>query len=145
MINFSFDGKAYTAQEGDTLAAALLRNGIGLVGRSFKYHRPRGIMTAGVEEPNALVTVGTGVLDHDRWGCLRSPLLGGQMRANPLRLMCCAIKKGWLLPVKPPDGPSISIISGFLPKRTYWLIWWTCRDTAMPPSTEKLNTTGTAF
>jgi methylglutamate dehydrogenase subunit C len=59
VINFTFDGKAYQAQEGDTLAAALLRNGIGLVGRSFKYHRPRGIMTAGVEEPNALVTVGT--------------------------------------------------------------------------------------
>ncbi len=60
MINFIFDGKAYQAREGDTLAAALLRNGIGLVGRSFKYHRPRGIMTAGVEEPNALVTVGEG-------------------------------------------------------------------------------------
>lgn len=60
MINFRFDGKTYTAQEGDTLAAALLRNGIGLVGRSFKYHRPRGIMTAGIEEPNALVTVGEG-------------------------------------------------------------------------------------
>ncbi len=60
MINFTFDGKAYQAREGDTLAAALLRNGIGLVGRSFKYHRPRGIMTAGVEEPNALVTVGEG-------------------------------------------------------------------------------------
>lgn len=58
-INFTFDGKTYQAHEGDTLAAALLRNGIGLVGRSFKYHRPRGIMTAGVEEPNALVTVGT--------------------------------------------------------------------------------------
>jgi methylglutamate dehydrogenase subunit C len=60
MINFTFDGKAYQAREGDTLAAALLRNGIGHVGRSFKYHRPRGIMTAGVEEPNALVTVGEG-------------------------------------------------------------------------------------
>ena len=60
MISFSFDGKGYQAQEGDTLAAALLRNGIGLVGRSFKYHRPRGIMTAGVEEPNALVTAGEG-------------------------------------------------------------------------------------
>jgi methylglutamate dehydrogenase subunit C len=58
VINFTFDGKAFQAQEGDTLAAALLRNGIGLVGRSFKYHRPRGIMTAGIEEPNALVTVG---------------------------------------------------------------------------------------
>ncbi len=60
MITFTFDGKTYQAQEGDTLAAALLRSGIGLVGRSFKYHRPRGIMTAGVEEPNALVTVGEG-------------------------------------------------------------------------------------
>jgi methylglutamate dehydrogenase subunit C len=60
VINFTFDGKGYQAREGDTLAAALLRNGIGLVGRSFKYHRPRGIMTAGIEEPNALVTVGEG-------------------------------------------------------------------------------------
>ncbi len=60
MITFTFDGKAYPARDGDTLAAALLRNGIGLVGRSFKYHRPRGIMTAGIEEPNALVSVGTG-------------------------------------------------------------------------------------
>ena len=59
-INFTFDGRALKARAGDTLAAALLANGIGLVGRSFKYHRPRGIMTAGVEEPNALVTVGTG-------------------------------------------------------------------------------------
>ena len=60
MITFTFDGKRYEARKGDTLAAALLRNGIGLVGRSFKYHRPRGIMTAGIEEPNALVTVGEG-------------------------------------------------------------------------------------
>lgn len=59
-IRFTFDGKTLEAREGDTLAAALLRNGIGLVGRSFKYHRPRGIMSAGIEEPNALVTVGTG-------------------------------------------------------------------------------------
>ncbi len=42
---------------GDTLASALLANGIHLVGRSFKYHRPRGIFSAGAEEPNALVTV----------------------------------------------------------------------------------------
>lgn len=57
-IAFSFDGRPYFARPGDTLAAALLANGVQLVGRSFKYHRPRGIMTAGVEEPNALVTVG---------------------------------------------------------------------------------------
>jgi methylglutamate dehydrogenase subunit C len=59
-LTFHFDGKAYRARPGDTLAAALLANGITLVGRSFKYHRPRGIMAAGVEEPNALVTVGEG-------------------------------------------------------------------------------------
>ncbi len=58
-IRFTFDGKVLLARPGDTLAAALLANGIGLVARSFKYHRPRGIMAAGVEEPNALVTVGT--------------------------------------------------------------------------------------
>ncbi len=60
MIRFTFDGRALTAKPGQTLAAALLDNGIKLVGRSFKYHRPRGILSAGVEEPNALVTVGTG-------------------------------------------------------------------------------------
>ena len=59
-ISFTFDGKSYQARAGDTLAAALLSNGVGLIGRSFKYHRPRGIMAAGVEEPNALVTVGEG-------------------------------------------------------------------------------------
>jgi sarcosine oxidase subunit alpha len=59
-IAFTFDGRALKAKPGDTLAAALLRNGITLVARSFKYHRPRGILSAGVEEPNALVTVGEG-------------------------------------------------------------------------------------
>ncbi|MFM5883960.1 MAG: 2Fe-2S iron-sulfur cluster-binding protein [Novosphingobium sp.] len=59
-VRFTFDGQPLLARSGDTLAAALLANGIGLVARSFKYHRPRGIMAAGVEEPNALVTVGTG-------------------------------------------------------------------------------------
>ena len=59
-IPFTFDGTALLARPGETLAAALLANGVRLVGRSFKYHRPRGILAAGVEEPNALVTVGNG-------------------------------------------------------------------------------------
>jgi sarcosine oxidase subunit alpha len=54
---FTFDGKHYSGLAGDTLASALLANGVHLVGRSFKYHRPRGILSAGAEEPNALVTV----------------------------------------------------------------------------------------
>jgi len=57
-IGFSFDGRQYQGFEGDTLASALMAHDIRLVGRSFKYHRPRGIMTAGSEEPNALVTLG---------------------------------------------------------------------------------------
>ena len=54
---FTFDGKSYTAQEGDTVASALLAHGVHLLGRSFKYHRPRGILTSGPEEPNALLDV----------------------------------------------------------------------------------------
>jgi len=54
---FTFDGKSYTALEGDTVASALLAHGVHLLGRSFKYHRPRGILTAGPEEPNALLDV----------------------------------------------------------------------------------------
>ena len=59
-IRFSFNNRHYTGHEGDTLAAALLANGQRLVGRSFKYHRPRGIFTAGPEEPNALVELRNG-------------------------------------------------------------------------------------
>jgi sarcosine oxidase, subunit alpha len=56
-LNFRFDGVNYQGFAGDTLASALLANGVHLMGRSFKYHRPRGILSAGAEEPNALVTV----------------------------------------------------------------------------------------
>ncbi len=54
-LDFTFDGKRFAGHAGDTLASALLANGVRLVGRSFKYHRPRGALTAGSEEPNALV------------------------------------------------------------------------------------------
>lgn len=59
-VRFQFDDIGYTAFEGDTVASALLAKGQRLMGRSFKYHRPRGVLTAGSEEPNALVTVGRG-------------------------------------------------------------------------------------
>jgi sarcosine oxidase subunit alpha len=59
-VRFSFDGQRLTGHEGDTLASALLANGVKLVGRSFKYHRPRGILTAGSGEPNALVELRSG-------------------------------------------------------------------------------------
>lgn len=59
-IQFSFDGRPLSARQGDTVASALLANGIEVVGRSFKYHRPRGVSSCGPEETGALVTVGHG-------------------------------------------------------------------------------------
>jgi sarcosine oxidase subunit alpha len=59
-VTFTFDGKTLSGFEGDTLASALLANGVRLVGRSFKYHRPRGILSAGPDEPNALVELREG-------------------------------------------------------------------------------------
>jgi sarcosine oxidase subunit alpha len=59
-ISFTFDGRLLGGHPGDSLASALLANGVTLMGRSFKYHRPRGVLGAGVEEPNALVGVGRG-------------------------------------------------------------------------------------
>ncbi|MES0097496.1 sarcosine oxidase subunit alpha family protein [Mesorhizobium sp. M0019] len=58
-VEFTFDARKLAGYRGDTLASALLANGVTLVGRSFKYHRPRGIFSAGPEEPNALVTLGS--------------------------------------------------------------------------------------
>ncbi len=60
-ISFTFDGRTYQGYHGDTLASALLANGVRMVGRSFKYHRPRGIYGLGSEEPSALVRLRTGV------------------------------------------------------------------------------------
>ena len=65
-IGFTFDGRTFSGHPGDTLASALLASGERLVGRSFKYHRPRGIMSHGSDEPNAL-------LDVDRGGGRRDP------------------------------------------------------------------------
>ncbi|WP_108858785.1 sarcosine oxidase subunit alpha family protein [Ruegeria sp. Alg231-54] len=59
-VNFQFDNHNYTAHPGDTLGSALLANDVRLIGRSFKYHRPRGLLTAGSEEPNGIVELRSG-------------------------------------------------------------------------------------
>ena len=59
-FDFTFDGKPFTGHAGDTLASALIANGVHLMGRSFKYHRPRGVISAGASEPNALVELREG-------------------------------------------------------------------------------------
>ncbi|MBT9385680.1 sarcosine oxidase subunit alpha family protein [Pseudooceanicola sp. CBS1P-1] len=60
VLSFTFDGVRYSGHPGDTLASALLANGVQLMGRSFKYHRPRGVVSSGSEEPNALVELRSG-------------------------------------------------------------------------------------
>ncbi|MGE4057000.1 MAG: FAD-dependent oxidoreductase [Vicinamibacterales bacterium] len=60
VLDFRFDGRRFSGFSGDTLASALLAAGVRVVGRSFKLHRPRGLLAAGVEEPNALMQVGEG-------------------------------------------------------------------------------------
>jgi len=101
-LKFRFDGADYAGHPGDTLASALLANGVKLVGRSFKYHRPRGILTAGPEEPNALVEVleegqqtpnvratvqelyeGLAAQSQNRWPSLRMDLLAVNDLAAP--------------------------------------------------------------
>ena len=72
LLSFRFDGAVYHGYEGDTLASALLANGVHLVARSFKYHRPRGILSAGAEEPNALVQLREGARTEPN---MRAPLV----------------------------------------------------------------------
>ncbi|MEE8307714.1 MAG: 2Fe-2S iron-sulfur cluster-binding protein, partial [Gammaproteobacteria bacterium] len=59
-LRFRFDGRSYQGYAGDTLASALLANGVSIIARSFKYHRPRGLFSAGPEEPNALLDMDSG-------------------------------------------------------------------------------------
>jgi len=76
-VEFSFNGKRLRGYEGDTLAAGLLANDQVLVGRSFKYHRPRGIVASGPEEPNALVNLGTGARLEPNQRTTTTELFGG--------------------------------------------------------------------
>lgn len=78
-LRFSFDGRAYSGYAGDTVASALLANDVSLVARSFKYHRPRGIYTAGAEEPNALISIGKGISQKPNHQATTVPLQDGMV------------------------------------------------------------------
>jgi heterotetrameric sarcosine oxidase alpha subunit len=102
-LQFTFDGRSLEGYAGDTLASALVANEVRLVGRSFKYHRPRGLLSAGAEEPNALVELRSGVrrepntratmaelfdgleaVSQNRWPSLRFDLLAANRLLGPL-------------------------------------------------------------
>ena len=82
-VNFSFNGKQLRGFEGDTLASALLANDQMLVGRSFKYHRPRGVVASGAEEPNALVNLGRGRQFEPNQRATTTELFDGLEAASP--------------------------------------------------------------
>ncbi len=85
-LKFSFDGKSYTGHPGDTLASALLANGVRLMGRSFKYHRPRGPLSAGSEEPNALVELRGGARQEPNTRATTTELFDGLTAKSQNRL-----------------------------------------------------------
>jgi sarcosine oxidase subunit alpha len=102
-LSFSFDGMSYEGYAGDTLASALIANGVHLVGRSFKYHRPRGILTTGSEDPNALVELRSGARREPNTKATVTELYDGleatsQNRFPSLRLDLMAVN-GLLSPV----------------------------------------------
>jgi heterotetrameric sarcosine oxidase alpha subunit len=84
-LDFIFDGETMSGYAGDTLASALIANGVRLVGRSFKYHRPRGILTAGSEEPNALVELRSGARREPNTRATTVELYGGLIAASQNR------------------------------------------------------------
>ena len=81
-LDFTFNGRKLQGYQGDTLASALLANDIHLIGRSFKYHRPRGIMTAGSEEPSGLVQLGLGACTEPNIRATQIELYDGLIAAS---------------------------------------------------------------
>jgi heterotetrameric sarcosine oxidase alpha subunit len=114
-VSFQFDGKRYEGLAGDTLASALLANGVRLVGRSFKYHRPRGIFSAGPEEPNALVELRTGDRREPNTKATTVELFNGLQASSQNRWPSLAFD---ILSVNQLAGPLF--VGGFYYKTFMW-------------------------
>jgi sarcosine oxidase, subunit alpha len=100
-LRFRFDGREYEGHPGDTLASALLANGVRLVARSFKFHRPRGIFAAGMEEPSALVEVDGEPNRRATDIRLYDGLAAASQHAWPSLRFDLAAAVGWLAPLFP--------------------------------------------
>jgi sarcosine oxidase subunit alpha len=85
-LNFTFDGKPFSGHQGDTLASALLANDVRLMGRSFKYHRPRGVVAAGSEEPNAMVELRVGARQEPNTRATMTELFDGLVAKSQNRV-----------------------------------------------------------
>ncbi len=105
-LGFVFDGTRHVGHPGDTLASALLANGVRLVGRSFKYHRPRGIVAAGPEEPNALMGVGLGARAEPDTRATMQELFDGLVAASQNRFPSLALDFGAIAQLAAPLIPA---------------------------------------
>jgi sarcosine oxidase subunit alpha len=114
-LSFSFDGQAYAGFAGDTLASALIANGVRLVGRSFKYHRPRGMLTSGSEEPNALVELRTAERREPNTRATTAELYEGLVAASQNRWPSLAFDVGAV-----NDRLSRFVVAGFYYKTFMW-------------------------
>src|SRR6187397_1970643 len=114
-LHFSFDGARYQGHPGDTVASALLANGVHLVGRSFKYHRPRGILTAGPEEPNALVELRSGARREPNTRATTAELYDGLVAASQNRWPSLRYDIGAV-----NDRLSRFLVAGFYYKTFMW-------------------------
>src|SRR5436190_24003301 len=110
-----FDGETYSGFAGDTLASALIANGVRLVGRSFKYHRPRGILTSGSEEPNALVELRTGARREPNTRATTAELYEGLVAASQNRWPSLSRDIGAM-----NDWLSRFLVAGFYYKTFMW-------------------------
>ena len=119
-LAFTFDGVPYTGFRGDTLASALLANGVRIVGRSFKYHRRRGVFGSGTEEPNALVRIGEGARAEPNLKATRVELYDGLVAESQNRWPSLAYDVGGLANVVSKLLPA-----GFYYKTFMWPdSWW---------------------
>src|SRR5579883_3324292 len=119
-LSFSFDGRSLAGFAGDTLASALIANDVALVGRSFKYHRPRGIFSAGSEEPNALVELGAGSRREPNTKATTVELFDGLIAASQNRFPSLAFDLGAINSLLAPF-----IGAGFYYKTFMWPpAWW---------------------
>src|SRR4051812_23575939 len=114
-LSFTFDGQAYSGFAGDTLASALMANGVKLVGRSFKYHRPRGVLTSGSEEPNALVELRGGARREPNTRATTVELYHGLIAASQTRWPSLAFDVGAI-----NDKLSRFLVAGFYYKTFMW-------------------------
>ena len=123
-LRFSFDGRAMTGFAGDTLASALLANGVRLVGRSTKFHRKRGILTAGAAEPNALVRIdrGGGRCEPNTPATMQ-PLFDGLAARSQNRFPSLRFDAGALAGLAAPLLPAGFYYKTFLSPRAWHRVW----------------------